>query len=153
LLGRWISDAVTQPYVSIITLACGDAARSRRFYGEGFGWQPVFEADEIAFYQLNGLLLGLYRSGDFARDMAVERIAPSGGFALAYNVRSEAEVTPLMDQLLASGGTLVRAADAPPHGGLRGYVADPDGHPWEIAWNPAFPIDASGNITFPEGLQ
>jgi catechol 2,3-dioxygenase-like lactoylglutathione lyase family enzyme len=144
---------VTQPYVSIITLACGNAARSRRFYGEGFGWQPAFEVDEIAFYQLNGVLLGLYRTGDFAHDMAVDTIAPSGGFALAHNVRSEGEVTALIERLVASGGMIVRPADAPPHGGLRGYVADPDGHAWEIAWNPALPIDADGNITFPKDSQ
>jgi catechol 2,3-dioxygenase-like lactoylglutathione lyase family enzyme len=139
---------MTQPYVSIVTLSCGDAARSRRFYGEGFGWQPVFEADEIAFYQLNGLLLGLYRTADFAGDMAVDAVKPSGGFALAHNVRSEAEVAPLIDRLVASGGTIVRPADAPPHGGLRGYVTDPDGHAWEIAWNPAWPIDAEGHVRF-----
>lgn len=144
---------MTQPYVSIVTLACGDAARSRRFYAEGFGWQAVFEADEIAFYQLNGLLLGLYRTADFAGDMAVDAVAPSGGFALAHNVRSEDEVAVLIDRLLANGGTIVRPADAPPHGGLRGYVADPDGHAWEIAWNPAFPIDAEGNLTFPKEMQ
>jgi catechol 2,3-dioxygenase-like lactoylglutathione lyase family enzyme len=144
---------VTQPYVSIITLSCGDAARSRRFYTEGFGWRPVFEADEIAFYQLNGLLLGLYRTADFADDMAVDAVKPSGGFALAHNVRSEREVGALIDRLVASGGSLIRTADAPPHGGLRGYVADPDGHPWEIAWNPAFPIDPEGNLTFPDTLE
>jgi catechol 2,3-dioxygenase-like lactoylglutathione lyase family enzyme len=143
---------VTQPYVSIITLSCGDAERSRRFYGEGFGWRPVFEAEGIAFYQLNGVLLGLYRTADFAGDMAVEQVAPSGGFALAHNVRSEGEVATLIDRLAASGGTVIRPADAPPHGGLRGYIADPDGHPWEIAWNPAFPIDADGNIAFPEDV-
>lgn len=143
---------MVQPYVSIITLASSDATRSRRFYAEGFGWQPAIAAEEIAFYQLNGLLLGLYRTDDFASDMAVEAVARPGGFALAHNVRSEAEVKPLIDRLVASGGTLVRPADAPPHGGLRGYVADPDGHAWEIAWNPAFPLDEDGNISFPEDL-
>jgi catechol 2,3-dioxygenase-like lactoylglutathione lyase family enzyme len=144
---------MTQPYVSIVTLACSNAARSRRFYADGFGWQPVFEEDGIAFYQLNGTLLGLYRTADFADDMAVDAVGSSGGFALAHNVRSEPEVSALIDRLLVSGGTLVRPADAPPHGGLRGYVADPDGHKWEIAFNPAFPLDAEGNLTFPKAAQ
>lgn len=141
-----------QPRVSVITLASADLARARRFYGDGFGWQPVFEADQILFYQLNGLLLGLYRREDFAVDMAVERVAGSGGFALSHNVRTEAEVVPLMEALIAAGGALRRAADAPAHGGLRGYVDDPDGHPWEIAFNPGFPLAEDGSITFPEEI-
>jgi uncharacterized glyoxalase superfamily protein PhnB len=54
----------------------------------------------------------------------------------------------LIDRLVAAGGTLLRAADAPPHGGFRGYVADLDSHAWEIARNPALPLDEAGNVTF-----
>jgi uncharacterized glyoxalase superfamily protein PhnB len=68
--------------------------------------------------------------------------------ALARNVESAQHVTRLMERLVQAGGRLLRAADAPPHGGFRGYVADPDGHAWEIAWNPAWPIDEQGNVTF-----
>ena len=143
---------VVQPYVSIITLATDDADASRVFYSRGFGWSPVFEAEGIAFYQLNGLLLGVYDRSEFAADMGVDTVAPSGGFALAHNVRNEAEVRNLLTSLVEAGGEMVREADAPPHGGLRGYVRDPDGHPWEIAWNPAFPIDADGNIEFPKEI-
>lgn len=53
-----------------------------------------------------------------------------------------------MDRLVAAGGTQLRAGDAPPHGGFGGYVADPDGHSWEIAWNPAWSIDDYGHVTF-----
>jgi uncharacterized glyoxalase superfamily protein PhnB len=53
-----------------------------------------------------------------------------------------------MGHLVAAGGTLLRAADAPPHGGVGGYVADPDGHAWEIAWTPAWIIDENGHVTF-----
>ena len=141
-----------QQRVSIITLASADLARSRRFYGEGFGWQPVFEAEEILFYQLNGMLLGLYRRDEFAADMGVAQVGPSGGFALAHNVRSENEVVSLMIALVAAGGAVRRDADAPSHGGLRGYVDDPDGNPWEIAYNPSFPIAEDGSITFPEEI-
>ncbi|MCE7796827.1 VOC family protein [Sphingobium sufflavum] len=73
---------------------------------------------------------------------------PSGGFALAHNVGDAAAVEPLMDRLVAAGGRLLRPADDPPHGGRRGYVADPDGHGWEIAFNPAWPIDAQGHVRF-----
>jgi uncharacterized protein len=53
-----------------------------------------------------------------------------------------------MDRLTAAGGSLIRPADEPPRGGFRGYVADPDNHAWEIAWNPAWPIDERGLVTF-----
>jgi uncharacterized glyoxalase superfamily protein PhnB len=61
---------------------------------------------------------------------------------------SQTSVAPLMDKLVAAGGTILRPADAPPHGGFRGYVADPDDHAWEIAHNPAWAIDDDGHVTF-----
>jgi predicted lactoylglutathione lyase len=67
---------------------------------------------------------------------------------LAHNVPTQAAVESVMDQLITAGGSLIRAADAPPHGGYRGYVADPDEHAWEIAWNPSWPIDNNGHVTF-----
>jgi uncharacterized glyoxalase superfamily protein PhnB len=57
-------------------------------------------------------------------------------------------VQPLLDRLAAHGGRMLRTADAPPHGGFRGYVADPDDHAWEIAFNPAWPIAEDGRVTF-----
>ncbi|MDO6414770.1 VOC family protein [Sphingomonas sp. BIUV-7] len=120
--------------LSVITLGIADLARSKRFYGEGFGWAPVFENDEIVFYQLNGIVFGTWLADKLAADMQ----RPAAGVpasTLAHNVGSEEEVTALIDRLAAAGGTILRAADAPAHGGFRGYVADPDGHAWEIAWN------------------
>ncbi len=133
--------------VSVITLGIDDVARSKRFYTEGFGWTPVFEDAAIAFYQLNGLVLGTWLASALAEDMRRPGHGP-GGTALAHNVRTRDEVEPLIERLVAAGGTLLRAADAPPHGGFRGYVADPDGHAWEIAWNPAWPISPEGYVTF-----
>jgi predicted lactoylglutathione lyase len=57
-------------------------------------------------------------------------------------------VAPLMQRLTQFGGTLLREPEAPPHGGFAGYVADPDEHTWEIAWNPAWKIDAEGHVQF-----
>jgi len=137
-----------QPYVSVITLGVAELARSRRFYVEGFGWSPSFENAEIVFYQLNGLVLGTFLDGALEADMNLAGLRRPGAFALAHNVRSEAEVAPLVERLAAAGGTIIRPADAPVHGGFRGYVADPDQHAWEIAWNPGWPIDAEGNVRF-----
>src|SRR5690606_32299634 len=104
---------------------------SRRFYVEGFGWQPVFENEEIIFYQMNGLMLGTFLKGAMEIDMNRPASVTPGAYALAHNVPAKESVAPLMGHLVAAGGTLLRAADAPPHGGFRGYVADPDGHAWE----------------------
>jgi catechol 2,3-dioxygenase-like lactoylglutathione lyase family enzyme len=134
--------------LSVITLGIDDLARSRRFYSDGFGWAPVFENPEILFYQMNGFVFGTWLRSAMAEELQLPAPLPSGGFTLAHNVPGEQHVEPLLDRLVEAGGRLIRAADSPPQGGLRGYVADPDGHPWEIAWNPAWPIDAQGHVHF-----
>lgn len=134
--------------VSVITLGIADLARSKRFYVEGFGWTPVFENEEIVFYQMNGLVLGTWMTSQLEADMRRPGLARPGAFALAHNVGSEVEVQPLIDRLAAAGGRVLRPGDAPPHGGFRGYVADPDDHAWEIAHNPAWPISPEGYVTF-----
>jgi catechol 2,3-dioxygenase-like lactoylglutathione lyase family enzyme len=137
-----------QQQISVITLGISDLARSRRFYVEGFGWTPVFENDEIAFYQMNGLMLGTWAKPALEQDMNRNALVTPGAFALAHNVPTQERVEPVMDALIAAGGRLLRPADAPVHGGYRGYVADPDDHAWEIAWNPGWAIDENGLVTF-----
>lgn len=137
-----------QLQLSVITLGVGDLERSRRFYVEGFCWTPVFENTEIVFYQMNGFVLGTWLSEKLDADMQRQNTGGAGSFALAHNVSDACEVQPLIDHLVAVGGKLLRRADAPPHGGFRGYVADPDGNCWEIAWNPAWLIDANGHVKF-----
>ncbi len=137
-----------QQQLSVITLGIEDLARSKRFYVEGFGWTPVFENEEIAFYQMNGFVLGTWLKASLEDDMQRTGLQSPGAFALAHNVGSSDEVNQLVDQLVAAGGRLLRAGDAPAHGGFRGYVADPDGHGWEIAWNPAWTISPEGYVTF-----
>ena len=138
--------SVTQQ-LSLITLSIKDISRSRHFYGDGFGWTPVYESDEVLFYQMNGLVLGLWLSSAFSADLQ-RPDGHSNGFAMAHNVASPEAVDSLLARLAAHGGALLRPADAPPHGGRRGYIADPDGHAWEIAFNPAWTIDAKGHVTF-----
>lgn len=137
-----------QQQISVITLGVVDLPRSRRFYVEGFGWIPVFQNEEIVFYQMNGSVLGTFERGALEADMNRSGLMIPGAFALAHNVASQTEVDPLMQRLAAAGGRILRPADAPPHGGFRGYVADPDDHAWEIAWNPGFSIDAEGRVRF-----
>ena len=137
-----------QQQLSVITLGIAELARSRRFYMEGFGWRPAFESEEIVFYQMNGFVLGTWLRTALEGDMQRAGLLSPGAFALAHNVATQADVQPLIDRLAAAGGRILRDGDAPAHGGFRGYVADPDDHAWEIAWNPAWPIDAEGHVRF-----
>ena len=137
-----------QQQISVITLSVSDIARSKRFYVEGFGWRPVFDNEEIVFYQMNGFMLGTWLDGGLERDKQRACLSRPGAFSLAHNVPDRDAVQPVLDRLAAFGGRVLRQADAPPHGGFRGYVADPDDHAWEIAWNPTWPIDERGLVTF-----
>jgi len=136
-----------QQQLSVVTLGIADLTRSRRFYCDGFGWTPVFQNAEIVFYQMNGFVLGTWLTKALEDDM-MRPLARPGAFALAHNVGTAEEVQAALDRLSRYGGRILRPADAPPHGGLRGYVADPDDHAWEIAWNPAWPISPEGHVRF-----
>jgi uncharacterized protein len=136
-----------QQQLSVVTLGIADLARSRRFYCDGFGWTPVFENEEIIFYQMNGLVLGTWLAKALEEDMRRPLQRP-GAFSLAHNVGTAEEVQAVLERLARHGGRILRPADAPPHGGMRGYVADPDDHAWEIAFNPAWPISPEGYVRF-----
>ncbi|ETX12764.1 glyoxalase [Roseivivax halodurans JCM 10272] len=137
-----------QHQISVVTLGVSDLERSKRFYRDGFGWTPVFENEEIVFYQMNGFVFGTWLKGSLEVDTRVRELPASGAMSLAHNVSEEGEVQAVMSALVAAGATVLREADAPPQGGVRGYVADPDGHIWEIAWNPAWPINEEGHVVF-----
>lgn len=141
-----------QQQLAVITLGVADLARSRRFYTDGFGWKPVFDNAEIVFYQMNGFVLGTWLKHALEADIGGgRRTVTPGAVALAHNVAEAVMVQQVLDRLAAAGGTILRNAEPPPHGGLRGYVADPDDHAWEIAHNPAWPIDAEGHVRFAPG--
>ena len=136
-----------QQQISVITLGIADLARSRRFYAEGFGWKPVFQNEDVVFYQMNGLMLGTWLTKALEDDSRRSLSRP-GAFSIAHNVATKDEVQPVIDRLAQFGGKVLRPADAPVHGGFRGYIADPDDHTWEIAWNPAWPISPEGYVTW-----
>ncbi len=137
-----------QQQMSLVTLGVAELPRSRRFYAEGFGWKPVFETPEIIFYQLNGFVLSTWLTTALEKDMQLNGLTRPDAFALAHKVASREDVDPAIERLVLYGGRLLRKADAPPHGGFRGYLTDPDDHPWEIAWNPAWPISPEGYVRF-----
>lgn len=137
-----------QQQISVITLGIIDLERSRRFYTEGFGWSPVFENNEIVFYQMNGFVLGTWLKHALEQDLNLRDLRRPGAFSLAHNVARQEDVVPTIARLESAGGRIVRQASKPAHGGFRGHVADPDDHTWEIAWNPAWTIDARGFVSF-----
>jgi hypothetical protein len=145
-------DPVSVPArLSIVTLGVGDVARSVAVY-ETLGWQRCASSQEaISWFRLTGSYLGVFGREDLAADagLPARPRAPFGGITLAMNVATEAEVGAALDAAVAAGGRLLKPATVMDWGGLSGYFADPDGHPWEVAWNPSFPIDEDGRITIP----
>lgn len=132
-----------EPRISIITLGVSDLKRSVIFYRDGLGLPTNYKDGQgIAFFQLRGTWLALYPSDALAKDACLppER-RPFGGITLAYNVRSKEEVDESIRQALTAGASLLRPAGEMFWGGYSGYFADPDGHPWEVAWNPEFPLE------------
>jgi hypothetical protein len=130
--------------VSLITLGVADTARSRAFY-EALGWKAAFENEEVVFFQLNGIVLGLFRRDSFDLDMKRDNDG-TGRITLAYNVRDRSDVDPALDRAVSAGGSLLKRAEEAPWGGYSGYFADPDGHAWEVAHNPAWTISAAGHV-------
>ncbi|PJK29542.1 VOC family protein [Minwuia thermotolerans] len=135
---------------TLLTLGVADLERSIAFY-EYLGWRRSMRATEgVAFFQCGGVALSLYPRADLAKEAGVSD--EGGGFrgvALAHNTRSREEVDTVLAEAEAAGGRIVRPAEEAFWGGYTGYFADPDGHLWEVAWNPGFPLDAEGNVTLP----
>ena len=142
-----MTDAVFEPRVSLVTLGVEDLARSRAFY-ERLGWRAsVASQGDIVFFELGGLALALFARASLAADAGVE--AAGLGFraiTLAHNVRAAEDVDRLIALAETAGARIVRPAQAAFWGGRTGYFADPDGHLWEIAWNPHFPLGADGAL-------
>ncbi len=132
-----------EPRISIITLGVSDLQRSVNFYRDGLGLPTTFkQGEEIAFFQLNGTWLALFGYQALAEDAALPSDRSRfGGITLAHNVSSKEQVDALITQALAAGACLLKPAADTFWGGYSGYFADPDGHPWEVAWNPFFPLE------------
>lgn len=136
--------------LSIVTLGVSDLARSIAFY-EALGWQRSSASMEgIAWFGLVGSALGLFPRDELAADAAVPDTTPGfGGITLAINLESERQVDAAFRTAVAAGATVTKAAEHTDWGGYSGYIADPDGHPWELAFNPGFPLAADGALLLP----
>ena len=136
--------------ITLITLGVSDLARAKRFY-EALGWRGQ-EVEETVFFQAGGLGLVLWSREKLARDCGLEPGVAGGfgGIALAHNVRSEAEVDALLAAVQRAGGTITKPAATNAIGFYSSAFVDPDGHAWEIAHNPGFPLAEDGSVTLPD---
>ena len=128
-----------EQHINYITLGVADLAESRRFYRDVFGWQETADSNEnIAFSQAgNALLLALFGKTALAHDAQIpEQSSGFPRFTLAHNVGSEAEVDALFTGFAAKNINIIKAPQKVFWGGYSGYLADPDGFLWEIAFNP-----------------
>lgn len=135
------------PRISLITLGVEDVARATAFY-EQLGWKKSSASqDAVTFIRLKGTVLGLFSRQSLAEDAHVEN-TPKGfsGVTLAHNVTSERGVDAVYKFALSCGATPVKAPEKVFWGGYSGYFADPDGHLWEVAYNPFFPLDKEGHV-------
>jgi len=133
--------------LTIVTLGVRNLKVSSAFYENCFGWKRTAASNEnITFYHLNGMELALYGRDELAHD-AMVGTEGSGfrSFTLAHNVRSEKEVDDLFGNLAKKGVSVVKKAAKTFWGGYSGYISDPDGNLWEIAYNPYLELDKNGN--------
>ena len=139
-----------EPRVSLITLGVADLERAVAFYEGVLGWKVAEHPPGVAFFDLGGLVFALFPHAELAQDMRLAQPITCGGyegFSLAHNLRSEQEVNALFEHLERHGATIVKPPQKAEWGGYSGYFADPDGHKWEVAYNPYWTVGADGRIS------
>ncbi|WP_341214306.1 VOC family protein [uncultured Limimaricola sp.] len=141
---------MTPQRVTLITLGTDDMERARAFYA-ALGWTPhPSSQDKVTFYQMHGALLGLFGLADLAKDQGRPGAAlGTGAVTLAQNFEDRAGVDAAWQAALDAGATALKAPEEVFWGGYSGYYADPDGHVWEIAHNPFWPLGEDGSLTLP----
>jgi len=131
-----------QPVINMITLGVKDLAIATEFYQHGLGFpKVVIDSDGVSFFELAGAWLSLFPWEELAKDAQVNAEGQGfRGMALAQTVASEAKVDAVLAQAVKAGGKLIKPGQKVFWGGYSGYFADPDGHLWEIAYNPFMQI-------------
>jgi hypothetical protein len=136
--------------LSLVTLGVTDIRRSRAFY-EALGWKASSASNEhVTFFHGAGVVLALFGRDALAEDANLPADGTGfRGISLAHNVRTKEEVAALLLEAERAGARIVKPAQDVFWGGHSGYFADPDGHLWEIAWNPIFGLNAQGAVVLP----
>jgi predicted lactoylglutathione lyase len=138
-------------YISLITLGVADVAIATQFYESlGFVKSETASQDDVSFFQAGNLVLALWSRDTQMEDAnAADYWTGNGGIVLAQNVASEREVDAVMATAEAAGADILKLAAKTYWGGYNGFFADPDGHVWEIAYNPSWPLTEDGRIELP----
>ena len=139
-----------EPRLNIITLGVRDLHKAVSFYRDGLGWpQSSASVGDFAIFKLStGTALALYPRHLLAADAKIKDDGGFGGITLAQNVPDKKTVDLVLSQAVKAGGVVLKAVQEADWGGYSGYFADPDGHPWEVAWNPFFTIE-EGHLQLP----
>ena len=142
---------MTPQRITLITLGVADLAAARAFYAR-LGWVEHGESQPgIAFFQLHGQALALFGRAALAADQGrPDAMLGTGAVTLAQNFATTADVDAAFAAALTAGATALKAPEAVFWGGYSGYWADPDGHVWEVAMNPFWPLGADGTLTLPD---
>jgi catechol 2,3-dioxygenase-like lactoylglutathione lyase family enzyme len=135
--------------ITVLTIGVDDLERSLAFYRDGLGLPTQgivgteFEHGAVAFFDLQSeLRLAIWNRNDLAHDSTIPKSAHSPTeFSIGHNVGSRDDVDAVMAEAEAAGATIVKPACDTFYGGYAGYFQDPDGHLWEVAWNPAMTFD------------
>jgi len=133
--------------ISLVTLGVADLERSRAFYEGGLGWTPADAPEGVVFYQLPGMAFALFGRTELADDARHPIDGSFSGITLACNQRSEEDVDRVFAQAEAAGARILKPAERVFWGGYSGYFADPDGHVWEVAYNPGWALAEDGTLT------
>lgn len=140
---------MTPQRVTLITLGVDDLERSRKFYAD-MGWHAVREQDDVSFYQINGMALGLFGRASLAADQGrPDATLGTGAMTLAQNFRTKEDVDTAYAKALSVGASALKPPQDVFWGGYSGYYADPDGHVWEVGFNPFWPLNDDGSLTLP----
>ena len=140
---------MTPQRVTLITLGVADLEQSKAFYA-ALGWSPAAEQPGVTFYQLHGQLLGLFPLDELAKDQGrPDAQLGTGAVTLAQNFNTVEDVDAAFDLALSAGATCLKRPEKVFWGGYSGYYADLDGHVWELAHNPFWPLSDDGSLTLP----
>lgn len=137
-----------QQKLHLITLGTDDFQKSLDFYEKGLGWEKSDKSmDGLALFDLGGIILALHPRQELANDTTLPyQPTTFSGLTISHNTRSEKEVDEILKKVAELGATIVKPAQKVYWGGYSGYFKDPDGHLFEVAYNPFWELDENGHL-------
>jgi predicted lactoylglutathione lyase len=140
------------PNITLVTLCVADIAKATSFYEAlGFVKSRTASQDDVSFFRAGPVVLALWGRVAQIEDARADAVwTGNGGIVVAQNVASERDVDAVMARAQAAGARILKPAAKTFWGGYGGYFADPDGHIWEVVYNPHWPLDENGGVTLPE---